>query len=99
DGMPWPLRMRGLVHTDELKLGFRLPRLREGSPLRLRFAHRGVTEERAGTVVAVKLLPGDDDAVARLVLQVATPRPDSGQGMLGALDDVTHIDRPIRQEP
>jgi hypothetical protein len=97
DGMAHPLRMRGIVHAEELKLGFRLPRLAEGAALRLRFAHRGVTEERVGSIVAVKLLPGDEETVARLVLQVTTPRPDSGQGTLGTFDDVTQIDRPVPQ--
>jgi hypothetical protein len=95
EGMAHPLRMRGIVHSEELKLGFRLPRLMEGAPLRLRFAHRGVTEERIGSIAAVKLLPGDSETVARLVLQVTTPRPDSGQGTIGTLDDVTQIDRPV----
>jgi hypothetical protein len=97
DGMAHPLRMRGIVHPEELKLGFRLPRLAEGAALRVRFAHRGVTEERMGSIAAVKLLPGDSETLARLVLQVTTPRPDSDQGTLGTLDDVTQIDRPVRQ--
>jgi hypothetical protein len=97
DGMAHPLRMRGLVQAEELKLGFRLPRLIEGAALRLRFEHRGVTEERVGSIAAVKLLPGDAETLARLVLQVTTPRPDSGQGTLGAIDDVTVIDRPVPQ--
>src|SRR5205814_1432365 len=47
----------------------------------------------------VKILPGDDDDVARLVLQITTPRPSHDQGSLGALDDVTVIDRPLRHSP
>jgi hypothetical protein len=99
EGLTHPLRMRGLVQAEELKLGYRLPRLREGSPLRVRFAHRGVSEEREGKVAAVKLLPGDDEDLARLVLQVTTPRPSHDQGSLGSFDDHTVIDRPLRHGP
>jgi hypothetical protein len=97
EGLTHPVRMRGLVHTEEIKLGLQLPPLREGVPLRLRFAHRGVSEEREGRIIAVKLLSKDEEVGTRVVLHVTTARPSSVQGTISARDDKSQVQRPLRE--
>jgi hypothetical protein len=81
-GLEQPLRMRALIGTDEVKLGMRLPRLAVGMPVRIAFTHRGVAENRRGAVTAVRFLPGDGDTLARIAVQVSTPRPKEGAGTI-----------------
>jgi hypothetical protein len=81
-GLEHPLRMRALIGNEEVKLGITLPALAVGTPLRISFVHRGVAELRDGTISSVKYLPGDAQVVSRVALQVATPRPQGGAGVI-----------------
>ena len=81
-GMDQPLPMRGLIGTDEVKLGMRLPQLAVGMPVRISFVHRGVSESRQGSIEAVRFLPGDRETMSRVALQVSTPRPRQGAGLI-----------------
>jgi hypothetical protein len=81
-GLDQPLPMRGLIGTDEVKLGMRLPQLSVGMPVRISFVHRGVSESRQGKIDAVRFLPGDAHTMSRVALQVSTPRPRQGAGLI-----------------
>ena len=81
-GLDQPLPMRGLIGTDEVKLGMRLPQLSVGMPVRISFVHRGVSESRQGKIDAVRFLPGDRNTMSRVALQVSTPRPRQGAGLI-----------------
>jgi hypothetical protein len=81
-GLDQPLPMRGLIGTDEVKLGMRLPQLSVGMPVRISFVHRGVSESRQGRIDAVRFLPGDRDTMSRVALQVSTPRPRQNAGLI-----------------
>ena len=81
-GLEHPLPMRALIGTEEVKLGMQLPQLAVGMPLRISFVHRGVSESRNGTIQAVRFLSGDRGSMSRVALQVSTPRPREGAGLI-----------------
>lgn len=83
-GSDHALPMRALIGTEEVKLGMELPRLTVGTSVEIALVHRGVSERRQGTISAVRYLPGDGTTQSRVAMQVSTPRPSAGAGVIRA---------------